>query len=551
MYKKNNRIDVKNWLLIGIVFLSLVIRILYIIANNSIETDGAGYALIDTDGAGYALMAESLAQGKGLLPWGETAYFIWSPLYPILIAPLYSILNDSELAGRFISFIASIATVFITWYLGKRAFGQKTGMLAATLVALSVPLIKMSWRVITEPTYSFLMMGCALLTILLFKRFTWLGSVKLGLALGLFYLSRPEGLIPAVCIISVFFGGSLVYRNYRISLLKYGTVTLIALLFILLTYLTYVHAKTGEWMLTGKTKNNWYISHVVNQGLKYEKVQYGLNETATVLGTSRLESPQIVAAIAENPTYYIYRYVKSAYRMGVLFCRSMGLLVPFILIGLIGLLRNPQTRLDAFLSLLFLSPLVLYPIFYIQNRNIETLIPLVCLYAARGFLDVLSRLNKFSIYNRFGNIVLLILFLSVLNPFVKELQMAMRIKSTQQIHEHKEAGLWLKERVPQDFSIMSRKPWVAYYSRRKLEVMPFAKFNYLIEYAEYRGVDLIVIDERYIPSTRPQLKFLLKPSQAPCYLKPIYSSTNAKDKKIIIYRLDRENFCQTSEQLAE
>jgi hypothetical protein len=102
--------------------------------------------------------------------------------------------------------------------------------------------------------------------------------------------------------------------------------------------------------------------------------------------------------------------------------------------------------------------------------------------------------------------------------------------------EHKRAGLWVKANMAKGLTIMSRKPYVAFYAEGRHLYIPEGDLSRIIEYASQQGVDLLVVDKEWIPSQKPQLKFLLDEREAPKSLVFVYK-TAVKNREIILYRL--------------
>lgn len=90
--------------------------------------------------------------------WGDEAFSIWlssqplpevvaggadthPPLYPFLLYLWLRLAGSSPLAVRFLSALVGTLTVPVVYVLGRRAFGQTTGVLAALLAAVSPVLV--------------------------------------------------------------------------------------------------------------------------------------------------------------------------------------------------------------------------------------------------------------------------------------------------------------------------------------------------------------------------------------------------------------------------
>jgi len=65
--------------------------------------------------------------------------------------------------------------------------------------------------------------------------------------------------------------------------------------------------------------------------------------------------------------------------------------------------------------------------------------------------------------------------------------------------EHKRAGYFLKEKLSPDYeslNIMSKEPYVSFYSNSRFTMIPYANVTDVINFAKHYNVDYIVVDER-------------------------------------------------------
>jgi 4-amino-4-deoxy-L-arabinose transferase-like glycosyltransferase len=517
--------------LAGLLLAALAFRLAHLPAHE----------IIDTDGVYYALMAENLAHGQGLLPWGDRFYLIWSPLYPVLVAPLYLVLGDSELAGRLVSLAMDLGTVVATWSFGNLAFSPRVGLLAAELVVIADPLIGMSGTVMTEPMYMFFTLCAAYAAFQLYKTHSARHAVVLGLTLAALYLVRPEGLFVAVGMIGLFLVTSLRSRAQPVVWLRAGALVLATFGVALAPYLGYVRAQTGEWALSTKTHNNWYVGRSVNT-LDYERIQYGLDPSHQILGTDRFARTSPAAAILADPATFVRDYIGGIAFEARLLALDMEMAAPFVLVGLLTLLRSrkhwPATMLLALLTI----PLLVYPAFHVLARTIRTVIPVLCLLAANGlalpWYARLARLRPSALptWANLGNVAVLGFLLSLLYPIVPDLwTLDDRIEAAAS-NEYKLAGAALRDQVNQDTLVMARKPWVAYYSGARPLSLPFASLDHTLHYGALHGATLVIIDERLI-ELRPQLQALVDPQRAPEELQPRLIVDEDVGKMLIVYRL--------------
>ena len=106
------------------------------------------------DSINYLAVARNLLAGEGLLNYDGTAYTLWPPLYPLLLAAgSLGVLDPLRVAGPLNAALLGL-TVFVTGrYLRRRL---ESGFLAAwapLVLALSLPLTDLAWWALSEPLF--------------------------------------------------------------------------------------------------------------------------------------------------------------------------------------------------------------------------------------------------------------------------------------------------------------------------------------------------------------------------------------------------------------
>jgi 4-amino-4-deoxy-L-arabinose transferase-like glycosyltransferase/membrane-associated phospholipid phosphatase len=96
--------------------------------------------LSEPDEARYAeIPREMLARGDLVTPTlNGVLYFEKPPLLYWLVAGAFRLLGTSELAGRLVPALAATLGVLLAWWLGRRLFGQRAGLLGAAILATSL-----------------------------------------------------------------------------------------------------------------------------------------------------------------------------------------------------------------------------------------------------------------------------------------------------------------------------------------------------------------------------------------------------------------------------
>jgi 4-amino-4-deoxy-L-arabinose transferase-like glycosyltransferase len=189
--------------------------------------------LVHPDGPAYVDLARKVLDGE----WTAVFGGYYSPLYPVVIAPLVGLGIDAELAGRLVAAIAGVAAVVVVHRLARRAFGEPAATAAALVTALSPALVKASADVLPE----------TLAALTLLAAFDVLADAAdppafalAGALAGATYLARPEGAL--VVALGIFPAA----RRRPASLIAYLT----AALGVMAPALLALHARSGTWQLS-------------------------------------------------------------------------------------------------------------------------------------------------------------------------------------------------------------------------------------------------------------------------------------------------------------
>jgi len=226
----------KLFLLIGIAF---ALRLYLAITAKGIDPDGVAYL--------------SIAKDFIDRNYDEAFSNVFPPFYPFLTALLFPLTGDIELAGRIISVILGTLTIIPIFYLGKKLFGVTVTMFSVLLSVFQPYLVQFSGSVLTESTYTFLLVLAVLVG--------WQGlnsrskglMFLLGSLLGLAYLTRPEGIgfVILFFLWILFFDGFRFWHDLRrkssLLLFLMGGVLILAL-----PYILFLHEVTGRWILSRK-----------------------------------------------------------------------------------------------------------------------------------------------------------------------------------------------------------------------------------------------------------------------------------------------------------
>ncbi|MFN0072326.1 MAG: ArnT family glycosyltransferase [Chloroflexota bacterium] len=123
-----------------------------------------------------------------------------TPIYPAFIAGVMALVGQ-DLAGiAFVQHLLGVVTAGMVFAIGCLTAGPLLGFAAGLLFAVSSPQIIYEHYVITEPVFTFLLVGSVLSMIVAAQRDRWVWYALAGLLLGLAALTRPvaQVLLPLV-----------------------------------------------------------------------------------------------------------------------------------------------------------------------------------------------------------------------------------------------------------------------------------------------------------------------------------------------------------------
>ena len=226
------------WLLGGILLLAAAVRILR----------WQGLAVMFNDGPIFLALAQAIESG---LPDQALAH-PFHPLYSGLVALAHGPIASWETAGVFVSVLCGSLAVAALYFFVRELHGRAAAWIAALLFAVHPGAIEYTSDIQSEGAYLLCFLVAALLL--------WRGlrderpalGLAGGLAAGLAYLARPEGLgIALIAAALALFEGWKRGASLRRSLALTAAIGVGAAL-IVAPYVGFLRAETGEWTLTQK-----------------------------------------------------------------------------------------------------------------------------------------------------------------------------------------------------------------------------------------------------------------------------------------------------------
>jgi 4-amino-4-deoxy-L-arabinose transferase-like glycosyltransferase len=164
----------------------LAVRLIYVLALTP-GLRGHG------DSAYYHQLANLLAGGHGFVdPGNGTPTALHPPLFPLLLAAFSALGLDSWQAQRVVVCLVGAATIVVVGLIGRRVAGERTGLIAAALAALSPVLVSADGAVMAETLLGLLV---ALVALVAYAPPSLRRGALLGALVGLAALTRGEALL--------------------------------------------------------------------------------------------------------------------------------------------------------------------------------------------------------------------------------------------------------------------------------------------------------------------------------------------------------------------
>jgi 4-amino-4-deoxy-L-arabinose transferase-like glycosyltransferase len=218
----------RSLLLAGIVLVGLVARVGVAASRGLSEAPEPG-----TDQSEYDAYAWNLAQGNGYRgPSPDvadqnhlTAYR--PPMPSVVMAGVYAVAGHRYDVVRLVHCLLGAASVWMTYRLGRRAYGETVGLLAAAGYALYPMAVLQSGDILSEPLGVLLFLLFLDLALRFGRDGTWSAAIGSGVVLGLALLTRANYvlMIPLLVLWAV-----VQFRSRPRLLLRAGAMLIVAAL---------------------------------------------------------------------------------------------------------------------------------------------------------------------------------------------------------------------------------------------------------------------------------------------------------------------------------
>lgn len=503
--------------------------------------------VIGTDGAWYAILGANLLHGRGYTdPTGAISTF-YPPLYPITVGLLSLLVSNLELAGRLASLAASMALIPVTYFLAKVTFDRRVAAIAALLAALLPPLAENGVLVLAEALYTLLLTAGALAVVAGVRAsnpatpawYAVAGALLAGAG-----LTRPEG-YPYAPVFGLLILGVAVRNRRRAGIGRVAVPILafgIAYVVVLAPYLVFMRQQTGQWQLSGKVATNVVVAY---RGAAAEERNYfTLNPAGTGIGGFAADTDSLLDTIRRSPGGFLKHYRSALVDEVRLLEETLSpILFALLLPGLVFSAWPRGRRLPRLALLALLMQLALLPIFFLDQRFLLPMMPPLVILASAGIVAVGDRLAGPAPLAWRGattwSSAILVVWLLWSSPLLLIGPFGNYDRWNQAL-ESKAAGEWLRANAPPGQVVLSRKPYVTFYSypvRNRLVELPLGSLDEILVYGRRQGANYLVIDERSLARYRPGLLPLLD-GAAPPGLTVVYDWRAKPGYRIRLFSID-------------
>ncbi len=513
-----------------------------------------------------------LAASGALHGFSKVLHPYWSPLYPFVVALFSKLIPNFELAGRLVSILCGSFILIPVFLFTRTCFGRRVAYYGALLLAFYPFFAFHSTTVLTESLYTLLISIGIFVGWLALTQRSWMLAFVVGLLFGFAYLTRPEG-IGFIIVFIVLSSGVAIFSVFRDKEIKSLLITLMAVLGFSLAsvpYLLYLHDVTGEWTISAKGKSLQQGEAVMFTEMDEDTETYRVlsedNKEVLIdqmfhigdfLQAQRLRGKPVIEI---TPTLLLKKYTTNLYRI-LKYVIPQVLTTTIFILMILGLLGETWSKERALRELYLLFYVgffwfVVIPLFHINDRYFLPFLPICFIWVGNG-LDRLTfwlsktlqqsvRLSMRIPYDALAKGIVLFFILGA--AFIPELgKVVIRDRWSDDYLadpiEQRTAGLWLREHTPRTPIIMSRNHAVDFYAGNyniiESVTIPQNDLGRVLEYAKHRGVDYIVLNERY-KKNYPKLVHLLEETDVPENLRLVYRSKDESGFKTVIYQLVKE-----------
>jgi len=485
--------------------------------------------VISIDGAAvYFPMANHFASGR----WMEGLAFGYHPLYPLLGAFFSKVLGDLQFSGQMVSVLFGTLTVIPIFYLAKGMSNGRGGFFSSLFLAILPNHVQLSADFLTDTTYDFFFVSAIWLGWKALKTEDWKMFILAGLATGLAYLDRAEG-IGVLLPLSfwIFFRKSGAHKKKGCPKGLAIIILLLSFLLVASPYILYLRSYTGTWTISRKPAVNKVV-HLIKEKLFFQKLEDK--------GVEKFDHfVQKLQREGDGASSGLVKWLKrtgSFFEFLVETCHP--LLFLFFMVGLIKRRVLPSWSGEGFLiaNLLVYAPILFWMASssYISHRYFVPFVVLCLVWSGRGFTESYvwlqqkissKRWEKVRFLESRGLLCLTLITVIIILPSTIHPSRKGKII-------RKEAGLWIKNNSASKPPVYTDMVQVNHYAGGRWIPLRELGLSYdeLVSRAGKAGADFLVLSEENIERICPGFFEMQRPED----LKEVFRVTGNKET-IIVY----------------
>jgi hypothetical protein len=489
------------------------------------------------DGPVFLGMAQAIEAGR----WAEVLAHPFHPLYPALVALVAQGPIDYESAAVAVSIFGGLLSVLGIFLFVRQAFDRELAWLAAWTVALHPWAVDFSSDVMSDGLYAGLfLLGFAAMSSLV-ERTRMGAAIACGVATGLAYLVRPEGvgLLIACGMLLLIKARARSGERRRIVLAMAG-MTLAAIL-VMGPFLGSLLQQTGELRLTQKKSITALAAGAapVERETASESSSIAKAEAAgaTVIPMPR-SSERIDGGGATRPARNVFGFLEALSRAARTSLAALRYEIAFFaLIGCWALRsewRFSREATVALPALLYSGVLVLlvWGAGYVARRHaLAALLP-ICAYAALGWRTLYRAavdhffaqdVRRAAQLRRPTSVCLVLILVLCAVWGARDLRVRRPEREPLRL-----AAEWLGEHASMDAPVAAQKLRVAYYSGAVYVPLPSGNDGHIEDILRAEGVGWVVIEESDLDDHRGLAAGLGR------WLVPIHSVERAGHRALVL-----------------
>ena len=332
------------------------------------------YYCISSDGVVYIRAAQDFFAGK--LSAGLQS--VYPPGYPLLIAAIYPLIGDWELAGQILSLLFGVGLLLPIYFICRDMFNSKIALLACCLAAVSPFLALYSVHVRSEISYLFLSTMAFYLFFIAIERRAVSRFFFAGLLAGYAFLIRPEAIGFLAIVPGVLLLRWLVWRESSITEFVQSIAALCAgFLIFALPYIVYLSIDTGRLGAISRKAGVTLAINLQESGLLEDGVQDQQTDVGSFIFTDYLLTHPFlyIKKVASDLLPAIWTFIQALYYS----------YLPFLLLGLFAAFRKDRFARRHLLLIGFVLFYVFgFALIYVKRRYALQAVPLSLAWVAVG-----------------------------------------------------------------------------------------------------------------------------------------------------------------------